>query len=97
MDLKTQLETVVKNTQASIQNLETRFDGLAEKQPGRPSKNNSKPYQPPQAQNGHVNVVFTQSGKSYVSPVNPDNQQNDIETPVNFDSDDTSTKASKSY
>nr|GEW26240.1 DNA-directed DNA polymerase [Tanacetum cinerariifolium] len=32
MDLKTQLETVAKNHQASIQNLETKFDRLTDKQ-----------------------------------------------------------------
>ncbi|GKB84460.1 hypothetical protein Tco_0956732 [Tanacetum coccineum] len=37
MDLKTQLETVTKNHQASIQNLENKFDRLADKQSGRPS------------------------------------------------------------
>ncbi|GKA27325.1 reverse transcriptase domain-containing protein [Tanacetum coccineum] len=37
MDLKTQLETVAKNHQASIQNLETKFDKLADKQSSRPS------------------------------------------------------------
>ncbi|GJX97902.1 hypothetical protein Tco_0353700 [Tanacetum coccineum] len=37
MDLKTQLETVAKNHQASIQNLETKFDRLADKQSGQPS------------------------------------------------------------
>ncbi|GJT97298.1 hypothetical protein Tco_1092816, partial [Tanacetum coccineum] len=37
MDLKTQLETVAKNHQALIQNLETKFDRLADKQYGRPS------------------------------------------------------------
>ncbi|GJS87639.1 hypothetical protein Tco_0770275 [Tanacetum coccineum] len=37
MDLKTQLETVAKNHQASIQNVETKFDRLADKQSGRPS------------------------------------------------------------
>ncbi|GJX80060.1 reverse transcriptase domain-containing protein [Tanacetum coccineum] len=37
MDLKTQLETIAKNHQASIQNLETKFDRLADKQSGRPS------------------------------------------------------------
>ncbi|GJY16517.1 hypothetical protein Tco_0386939 [Tanacetum coccineum] len=51
-----------------------------------PKDSSSKPYQPPQAQNEHVNVVFTQSGKSYDLPVNP-NDQNDSETPINFDSD----------
>ncbi|GKD90353.1 reverse transcriptase domain-containing protein [Tanacetum coccineum] len=59
IDLKTQLETVAKNHQASIQNLETKFDRLADKQSGRLSGslssntqrnlrcNNSKAYQPP--------------------------------------------------
>nr|GEX48318.1 reverse transcriptase domain-containing protein [Tanacetum cinerariifolium] len=37
MYLKTQLETVAKNHQASIQNLETKFDRLTDKQSGRPS------------------------------------------------------------
>ncbi|GKC24327.1 hypothetical protein Tco_1026477, partial [Tanacetum coccineum] len=37
MDLKTQLKTVAKNYQASIQKLETKFDRLADKQSGRPS------------------------------------------------------------
>ncbi|GJZ71020.1 reverse transcriptase domain-containing protein [Tanacetum coccineum] len=73
MDLKTQLETVAKNHQASIQNLETKFDRLADKQSGRPSGSlpsntqpnpkghNSKAYQPPQSRNEHVNDVFTRS------------------------------------
>ncbi|GKA49408.1 hypothetical protein Tco_0742481 [Tanacetum coccineum] len=72
MDLKTQLETVAKNHQASIQNLETKFDRLADKQSGRPSGSlpsntqpnpkghNSKAYQPPQSRNEHVNVVWNQ-------------------------------------
>nr|GEU98761.1 reverse transcriptase domain-containing protein [Tanacetum cinerariifolium] len=59
MDLKTQLETVAKNHQASIWNLETKFDRLADKQSGQPSGSlpsntqpnpkghNSKAYQPP--------------------------------------------------
>ncbi|GJZ09954.1 hypothetical protein Tco_0544237 [Tanacetum coccineum] len=59
MDLKTQLKTVAKNHQALIQNLETKFDKLADKQSGRPSGSlpsntqpnpkgsSSKPYQPP--------------------------------------------------
>ncbi|GJW81698.1 reverse transcriptase domain-containing protein [Tanacetum coccineum] len=100
MDLKTQLETEVKNHQDSIQNLETKFDRLTDKQSGRPSGSlpsntqpnpkghNSKTYQPPQSQNEHVNVIFIRSGKSYNPPVNPNNQQENSETPVNFDSDD---------
>ncbi|GJZ52623.1 ribonuclease H-like domain-containing protein [Tanacetum coccineum] len=73
MDLKTQLETVAKNHQASIQNLKTKFNRLVDKQSGRPSGSlpsntqpnpkghNSKAYQPPQSHNEHVNVVFTRS------------------------------------
>nr|GEV01670.1 reverse transcriptase domain-containing protein [Tanacetum cinerariifolium] len=98
--LKTQLKTVAKNHQASIQNLETKFDRLADKQSGRPSGSlpsntqpnpkghNSKAYQPLQARNEHVNVVFTRSGKSYNPPVNPNGQQENSEIPVNFDCDD---------
>ncbi|GJW00468.1 hypothetical protein Tco_1555719 [Tanacetum coccineum] len=63
MDLKTQLKTVAKNHQASIQNLETKFDRLAEK-----------------------------SGKSYDPPDNLNYQQNNSETPINFDSDDEEDK-----
>ncbi|GJS57281.1 hypothetical protein Tco_0652065 [Tanacetum coccineum] len=99
MDLKTQLETVAKNHQASIQNLETKFDRLADKQFGRPSGSlssntqnpkghNSKAYQPPQSRNEHVNDVFTRSGKSYNSPVNLNDQQTNSETLINFDIDD---------
>ncbi|GJZ37425.1 reverse transcriptase domain-containing protein [Tanacetum coccineum] len=100
MDLKTQLETVAKNHQASIQNFETKFDRLADKQSGRPSRSlpsntqpnpkghNSKAYQPPQSRNEHVNTVFTRSGKYYNPPVNPNDQQTNSETPINFDSDD---------
>ncbi|GJV45823.1 hypothetical protein Tco_1430359 [Tanacetum coccineum] len=53
-----------------------------------PRGNNSKAYQPPQSHNEHVNVVFTRSGKSYDPPVNPNDQQNNSETTINFDSDD---------
>ncbi|GJW98754.1 reverse transcriptase domain-containing protein [Tanacetum coccineum] len=100
MDLKNKLETTTKNHQASIQNLEAKFDRLANKQYGQPSGSlpsntqpypkgsSSKPYQPPQARNKHVNAVFTWSGKSYDPPVNPHDQQNNSETPINFDSDD---------
>ncbi|GKB80553.1 hypothetical protein Tco_0947448 [Tanacetum coccineum] len=74
MDLKTPTsKTVALNYQSSIQNLETKFDRLADKQSGRPSGSlpsntqpnprgsNSKAYQPPQSRNEHVNVVFTRS------------------------------------
>ncbi|GJY60700.1 reverse transcriptase domain-containing protein [Tanacetum coccineum] len=98
MDLKTQLETVAKNHQASIQNLETKFDRLADKQScqpygslpsnTQPNPRGSKAYQPPQARNEHVNVVFIRSGKSYNPPDNPNDQQNNSENNINFDSDD---------
>ncbi|GJT99556.1 hypothetical protein Tco_1109895 [Tanacetum coccineum] len=38
MDLKTKLKTTTKNHQASIQNLEAKFDRFADKQSGRPSR-----------------------------------------------------------
>ncbi|GJS34982.1 putative ribonuclease H-like domain-containing protein [Tanacetum coccineum] len=98
MDLKTQLEIVAKNHQASIQNLEKKFDRLVDKQSGRPSRSlpsntqpnprGSKAYQPLQAHNEHVNTIFTRSGKSYNPLNNPDDQQNKSENPINFDSDE---------
>ncbi|GJZ46962.1 hypothetical protein Tco_0600794 [Tanacetum coccineum] len=80
--------------------IKAKFDILADKQSGRTSRSlpsntqpnlkgsSSKPYQPPQAQNEHVNDVLTQSGKSYDPPDNLNDQQNNSETPINFDSDD---------
>ncbi|GJY58588.1 reverse transcriptase domain-containing protein, partial [Tanacetum coccineum] len=53
-----------------------------------PKAHNSKAYQPPQSRNENVNVVFTRSGKSYNPPVNPNDQQNNFETPINFNSND---------
>ncbi|GJS10334.1 hypothetical protein Tco_0367130 [Tanacetum coccineum] len=100
MDLKTKLEATTKNHQASIQELEAKFNRFANKQSARPSGSlpsstqpnpkgsSSKPYQPPQARNEHVNVLFTRSGKSYDPPTNPNDQQNDSKTRVNFDSED---------
>ncbi|GJW96954.1 hypothetical protein Tco_0178762 [Tanacetum coccineum] len=91
---------LAKNHRASIQNLETKFDRLVDKQYGRPSGSllsntqpnprgsNSKAYQPLQAHNEHVNAVFTRSGKSYDPPDNPNDQQNNFENPINFVSDD---------
>nr|GEX91734.1 reverse transcriptase domain-containing protein [Tanacetum cinerariifolium] len=100
MDLKNKLKTTTKTHQASIQNIEAKFDRLADKQSGRssgslpsntqpnPKGSSSKPYQPPQAQNKHLNFVFTRSGKTYDLPVNPNDQPNDSKTPINFNSDD---------
>ncbi|GJR69633.1 reverse transcriptase domain-containing protein [Tanacetum coccineum] len=53
-----------------------------------PQGSNSKAYQPPQSHNEHVNAVFRRSGKSYDPPDNPNDQQNNSEIPINFDSDD---------
>ncbi|GJY90460.1 putative reverse transcriptase domain-containing protein [Tanacetum coccineum] len=74
------------------------FDRLADKQSGRPSGSlpsktqpnprGSKAYQPPQARNEHVNAIFTRSGKSYNTPDDTDDQQNNSKNPINFDSDD---------
>nr|GEX38442.1 reverse transcriptase domain-containing protein [Tanacetum cinerariifolium] len=105
MDLKNQLETVAKNHQASIQNLETKFDRLTDKQSGLPSGSlpsntqpnprggNSKGYQPLQSRNEHVNAIFTRSGKSYDLSDNPNDQQNNSKNPINFDSDDENDEA----
>ncbi|GKE88726.1 hypothetical protein Tco_1566201, partial [Tanacetum coccineum] len=57
------------NHQALIQNLETKFDRLADKQSARPS--------------GSVPSNTQPNLKD-----NPNDQQNDSETPINFDSDD---------
>ncbi|GJU42404.1 reverse transcriptase domain-containing protein [Tanacetum coccineum] len=93
-EAKTWLDELNKGT------IETWDELLADKQSGRPSvslpsntqpnpkAHNSKAYQPPQYRNEHVNAVFTRSGKSYNPPVNPNDQQNNFETPINFDSDD---------
>ncbi|GJY36697.1 reverse transcriptase domain-containing protein [Tanacetum coccineum] len=95
----TPMTHITKNHQASIQNLETKFDRLADKQSGLPSGSlpsntqpnprgsNFKAYQPPQARNEHVNVMFTRSGKSYNLPDNPNDQLNNSESPINFDND----------
>ncbi|GKA37915.1 hypothetical protein Tco_0724480 [Tanacetum coccineum] len=95
-DLQKQFNDFMKSQQST----NAFFDKLANNQSGRPSGSlpsntrpnpkghNSKAYQPPQSHNEHVNVVFTRSGKSYNPPVNPYDQQNDSENPINFDSDD---------
>ncbi|GJV15596.1 reverse transcriptase domain-containing protein [Tanacetum coccineum] len=79
---------------------EAKFNRLADKQSGRhsgslpsntqpnPKGSSSKPYQPPQARNEHANIGFTRSGRSYDPPTNPNDQPNDSENPVNFDSND---------
>ncbi|GJS65734.1 hypothetical protein Tco_0680298 [Tanacetum coccineum] len=55
-----------------------------------PIGNSSKPYQPPQARNEHVNAIYTRSGRSYDPPTNPNNSynQNDSQHLIDFNSDD---------
>ncbi|GKA51177.1 reverse transcriptase domain-containing protein [Tanacetum coccineum] len=63
MDLKTQLETVAKNHQDSIQNLESKFDRLANKQSGRPSGSLPSNTQPnPQAVRINIPLVDVLAG-----------------------------------
>ncbi|GJR16827.1 reverse transcriptase domain-containing protein [Tanacetum coccineum] len=63
MDLKTQLKTIAKNHQASIQNLETKFDRIADKKSGRPSgslPSNTQPSpldNPDDQQNNSKNLI----------------------------------------
>ncbi|GJW95990.1 reverse transcriptase domain-containing protein [Tanacetum coccineum] len=96
-DLQKQFNDFMKSQQSTNAFVK---ETLADKQSGRPSGSlpsntqpnpkghNSKAYQPPQSRNEHVNAVFTRSGKSYNPPVNPNDQRNNSETPINFDSDD---------
>ncbi|GJZ66237.1 reverse transcriptase domain-containing protein [Tanacetum coccineum] len=61
------------------ENLETKFDTLADKQSGRPSGSLPSNTQPnPKGYNS----------KSYNPPVNPNDQQDNSKTTINFDSDD---------
>ncbi|GJW70063.1 hypothetical protein Tco_0126980 [Tanacetum coccineum] len=83
-NLKTKVEQGQKNHQAAIQDLETKFGRISDHQSSRltgtlpsntqtnpkPSTSNERPYRSPPARN-EVNVVFTRSGKTYDSPVNP--------------------------
>ncbi|GJR29449.1 putative reverse transcriptase domain-containing protein [Tanacetum coccineum] len=64
------------------------FGSLPSNTQPNPRGGNSKAYQPPQSCNEHVNAIFTRSGKSYDPPDNPNDQQNNFENPINFDSDD---------
>ncbi|GJY40516.1 putative reverse transcriptase domain-containing protein, partial [Tanacetum coccineum] len=73
MDLKTQLETVAKNHQASIQNLETKFDRLADKQSGRPSGSLPSNTQP----NPQDNLHDQQNNSE--NPINFDSDDEDDE------------------
>ncbi|GJR94873.1 hypothetical protein Tco_0267047 [Tanacetum coccineum] len=87
--MKSQQSTTafVKETLADIQSGRPSGSLPSNTQPN-PKRHNTKAYRPPQSRNEHVNVVLTRSGKSYNPPVNPNDEQNDSEYPINFDSDD---------
>ncbi|GJS07643.1 hypothetical protein Tco_0364439 [Tanacetum coccineum] len=88
-DLQKQLSDFIKAQQSTNSFQSGRpFGSLPSNTQPNPKGSSSKPYQPPQARNEHVNDVFTQSGKIYDPPVNPNDQQHDSETPINFDRDD---------
>ncbi|GJT13688.1 reverse transcriptase domain-containing protein [Tanacetum coccineum] len=81
------------NSNSDTDKIMARMDAMTMKMDAHNTQPNlkgssSKPYQPPQARNEHVNAISTRSGKSYDPPVNPNDQQNDSETHINFDSDD---------
>ncbi|GJX56517.1 hypothetical protein Tco_0286414 [Tanacetum coccineum] len=73
------------NHQAAIQDLETKFGRISDKQSLRPtgtlpsntqtnpksSTSKEKPYRPPPTRYEHVNVIFTRSGKTYNPSTNP--------------------------
>ncbi|GJW71538.1 hypothetical protein Tco_0128455 [Tanacetum coccineum] len=102
-NLKTKIEQGLKNHQAAIQDLETKFGRLADQYSIRPtgslpsntqtnlkpSSSNDKPYRPPPARNEHVNAIFTSSKKSYDQPENP----NDRNTIIYDDSKDEADEA----
>ncbi|GJW40572.1 reverse transcriptase domain-containing protein [Tanacetum coccineum] len=82
-DLQKQLSDFIK-----AQHSTNSFGSLPSNTQPNPKGSSSKPYQPTQDQNEHVNAVFTRSGKCYDLPDNLNDQQNNSETPINFDSDD---------
>ncbi|GKB48952.1 hypothetical protein Tco_0899705 [Tanacetum coccineum] len=74
MDLKTQLKTVAKNHQASIQNLETKFDRLTDKQSGRTS--GSLPINPNDQQTDSENPINFDSDDENEEPTPQPKTQN---------------------
>nr|GEY08330.1 hypothetical protein [Tanacetum cinerariifolium] len=86
-DLQRQFKDFMKSHQSTNAFVKETFMDLKNTQPN-PRGNNSKAYQPPQSHNEHMNAVFTRSGKSYDPPSNLNDQQNNSENPINFDSDD---------
>ncbi|GJS96210.1 reverse transcriptase domain-containing protein [Tanacetum coccineum] len=90
-DLYKQLSDFIKaqhSTNSFVKQSGRPYGSLPSNTQPNPKGSSSKPYQPPQARNEHVNVVFTRSGKSYDPPDNLNDQQNNFKTPINFDSDD---------
>nr|GEZ31694.1 reverse transcriptase domain-containing protein [Tanacetum cinerariifolium] len=99
------IEQGQKNHQAAIQDLETKFGRLSDQFSTRPtgsllsntqtnpkpSPRNDKPYLPPSPRNEHVNAVFTRSGLTYDSTVNP----NAKTIVIHDDSDDEVDEAKK--
>ncbi|GJR38791.1 hypothetical protein Tco_1214475 [Tanacetum coccineum] len=79
MDLKTQLETVAKTHQASIQNLETKFDRLADKKSGRPSGSLPSNTQP--NLKGHINPNDQQTNSETPISFNSDDEEDEEPTP----------------
>nr|GEW54424.1 reverse transcriptase domain-containing protein [Tanacetum cinerariifolium] len=75
-NIKTKVEQGQKNHQAAIQDLETKYGRISDRQSSRPPgmlpsntqtnpkplTSNENPYQPTPARNEHVNDVFTRSG-----------------------------------
>nr|GFA39822.1 reverse transcriptase domain-containing protein [Tanacetum cinerariifolium] len=103
--LRKPFEQGQKNHQAAIHDLETKFDRLSDEHSAtpsnmlptntqsnpKPSGSNDKPYRLPQAQNEHVIVVFTRSGKTSDPPPNP----NDRTIIIHDGSDDEAEEAAK--
>ncbi|GJT36823.1 hypothetical protein Tco_0936688 [Tanacetum coccineum] len=97
------------NHQAAIQDLETKFGRLSDQCSTRPTGSlpsntqtnpkpnptNDKPYRPPPARNEHVNAVFTQSGKTYEPPVNPNAKTIIIHDDSEDEADEVESSSSK--
>lgn len=106
-NLKDRLESTARNHQASIQNLEEKFDRLAVKQANRPPGSlpsnttpnprgsTSKPYQPPPARHEHVNAITTRHGTSYEPPPNHSQTQSAVEIDSEEEDEPSPQKKSK--
>ncbi|GKB81424.1 hypothetical protein Tco_0948319 [Tanacetum coccineum] len=104
-NLKTKVEQGQKNHQATIKDLEEKFGRLSDQCSSRPtgslrsntqtnpkpSPTNDKPYRPPFIRNEHVNTIFTRSGLTYDSTINPNSKT----TVIHDDSEDEVHEAEK--